>query len=109
MSLTSASKLGAYSVGTGYKVAILLNDVTITDDEVLKSIISDLNNNLMPELGFQGKFRRADDLAERIVFRNCSLVGEIDLMGLAKGFVWDLNLTANILTDEQINQFKTHG
>jgi len=107
--MIQTARLGTYSIGTGYRAVLRLNDVTITDQEYGNSILNDLGRGLMPELGFQGKFRRIDGLTERIVFRNCVLAGELDYTGLLKGFVWDMELAINSVTDEQISLFQTHG
>jgi hypothetical protein len=53
-----------------------LNDITITDGEAANAVISDLNAGTVPGIGFHGKFRRSDGLAERIIFRK----GGIDLV-----------------------------
>jgi hypothetical protein len=107
--LVNTGKPGTYSIGTGYRASLRLNDVTITDDKEATGIINGLNGEAVPEIGFQGRFRRDDGVAEKIVFRHCALQGELDLIGLAKGFVWDLDLAVNSLTEEQITQFQIHG
>ncbi|MDR1703944.1 MAG: hypothetical protein LBS19_04575 [Clostridiales bacterium] len=107
--LTQTGRIGVYAVGTGYRAGLRLNDIYITDEATVDEIMKELDRGVMPEIGFQGKFRRGDGLAERIVFKNCSLAGELDYTGLIKGFVWEMNLTANELTEEHIGQFKNHG
>jgi hypothetical protein len=101
--------LGTYFIGTGYKAVLHLNDVTITDNESISAIICDLNNGVTPDLSFRGAYRRRDGLAERIIFRQCLLAGDIDVVGLTQGFVWDLDLAINSLTDEHVKKFQTHG
>ena len=105
----NAQKLGTVVVGTGYKAFLRLNDVTVSDDISVKQIIDDMNNGTMPDLAFHGKYRCRNDMAERIVFRACELTGEIDIIGLAAGSVWDLDLVINDLTDDHIEKFMTHG
>jgi hypothetical protein len=100
---------GTGAVSTGYKSRLHLNDVTITDESIVDSVLADLHQGENPELGFQGKFRRKDGFAERIIFRNCQLDGTLDMIGLARGFVWGLELFVNSLTDEQAASFHAHG
>jgi hypothetical protein len=107
--LVSTAKLGAYSIGTGYKARLYLDDVTITDTDTITDILNALQAGLSPEIGFHGKFRRNDGLAEGIIFRNCVLAGEIDLAEFTKGFVWEMTLAVNSLSSEQAKLFQIHG
>ena len=107
--LQSGSKIGLYTIGTGYKAGLLINDTTVTDDETVSEIIKDLENGIMPQISFQGKFKRKDGYAEKITFRDCLLAGNLDYTGLIKGFVWDIEMTVNELTDKQLELFREHG
>ena len=100
---------GRYSVGTGYHVALRLDDITITDEDIALTILKELERGIMPDLGFQGKFKRKDGFAEKIVFQNCALTGELDHAGFIKGAIWDMHLCVNSLSDEQVEQFHAHG
>jgi hypothetical protein len=107
--MNAAAKLGTYTVCTGYEATLRLDDVSITDNATSNAVISDLRNGEMPVLDFRGIFRRDDGLAEPIVFRSCIPAGEIDMIGLARGYVWELHLAVNGLTDDHIRQFTKHG
>ena len=101
--------LGKVSLLTGYKVKLRLDEVNILDQDVVQQMFNDLNEGLMPELSFKGKFRRNDNQAQQISFRNCILAGEINIRGLLQGFVSELYLAVNDLSDEQLQYFMTHG
>jgi hypothetical protein len=107
--MNATGRAGVADIVTGYKATLRLDDVMVTDDAEAEALINDLNNGIMPELGFCGKFRRADGMAERIVFTNCALAGELDLIGLARGSLWEMRLAVNRLTDGHIRQFQSHG
>ena len=107
--LAQASELGTHEIVAGYKATLRLNEVTIENGNVIKEILSGLNAGLMPQLSFRGFFRRNDGFDEGLDLEGCCLIGKLDLLGLIGGFVWELNLSANILTEKQIKQFQRHG
>jgi hypothetical protein len=107
--LIHSTKIGAYRIATGYKARICLNDVTVHDNDTVNKVIQDLNAGIFPEIGFRGKYRRKDGLAESILFGSCLLSGEINMIELLNGFTWDLELEVNKLTDEHIRAFEIHG
>jgi hypothetical protein len=107
--LVNAGKIGAYEVGTGYKLRLRLNDITVNDTEAADEIMKGMQEGNFPEFGFQGIFKRIDGYGQKIIFRRCVFSGSIDFIGLAKGFICDLDLTVNELTQEQIELFNRHG
>lgn len=92
-----------YAVNTGYSVTLTLTEAVVRDDVMLTELIADLQNGYFPSFDFQGKMRRRDGQAERIVYRNCVPDGSIDLQNLTPGEIikraWSfrVNFTPEIL------------
>ena len=74
-----------YAVNTGYSVTLTLTEAVVRDDVMLTELIADLQNGYFPSFDFQGKMRRRDGQAERVVYRNCVPDGKIDLQNLNPG------------------------
>ena len=92
-----------YAVNTGYSVTLTLTEAVVRDDVMLTELITDLQNRYFPAFDFQGKMRRRDGQAERVVYRNCVPDGSIDLQNLTPGEIikraWSfrVNCTPEIL------------
>lgn len=92
-----------YAVNTGYSVTLTLTEAVVRDDVMLTELITDLQNGYFPAFDFQGKMRRRDGQAERVVYRNCVPDGSIDLQNLTPGEIikraWSfrVNCTPEIL------------
>lgn len=92
-----------YAVNTGYSVTLTLTEAVVRDDVMLTELITDLQNGYFPAFDFQGKMRRRDGQAERVVYRNCVPDGTIDLQNLTPGEIikraWSfrVNCTPEIL------------
>lgn len=92
-----------YAVNTGYSVTLTLTEAVVRDDVMLTELIADLHNGYFPAFDFQGKMRRRDGQAERVVYRNCVPDGTIDLQNLTPGEIikraWSfrVNCTPEIL------------
>lgn len=96
-----------YSVNTGYSVTITMTEAVVRDDIMLDEFITDLQNGYFPTFDFQGKLRRRDGQAERIVYRNCVPNGTIDLQNLKPGEIvkraWSFRVNAS---PEMLEKFK---
>lgn len=76
-----------YSVNTGYSMTISFTEAVVRDDIMLTELISDIQQGYFPTWDFQGKMRRRDGQAERVVYRNCVPDGSIDLQALSPGAI----------------------
>ena len=74
-----------YSVNTGYSVTLTLTEAVIRDDIMLEELINDIHEGWFPGFDFQGKMRRRDGRAQRVVYRWCVPDGTIDLQNLNPG------------------------
>ena len=87
-----------YAVNTGYSVTLTLTEAVVRDDVMLTELITDLQNGYFPAFDFQGKMRRRDGQAERVVYRNCVPDGTIDLQNLNPGEIikraWSFRVNA---------------
>ena len=87
-----------YAVNTGYSVTLTLTEAVVRDDVMLTELIADLQNGYFPSFDFQGKMRRRDGQAERVVYRNCVPDGTIDLQNLNPGEIikraWSFRVNA---------------
>lgn len=96
-----------YAVNTGYSITITLTEAVIRDDVMLTELIDDIQHGYFPTYDFQGKMRRRDGQAERVVYRNCVPDGTIDLQNLTPGEIvkrsWSFRVNA---APEMIEQFK---
>lgn len=96
-----------YAVNTGYSVTLTLTEAVVRDDVMLDELISDLQNGYFPSFDFQGKMRRRDGQAERIVYRNCVPDSNVDLQNLTPGEIikraWSFRVNA---TPEMLESFK---
>jgi hypothetical protein len=96
-----------YSVNTGYSMTLTLTEAVIRDDVMLDELIKDIQNGYFPGYDFQGKLRRRDGQAERIVYRWCVPDGTVDLQNLTPGEIikraWSFRCNAS---PEMIEQFK---
>ena len=88
-----------FAVHTGYSVTLTLTEAVVRDDVMLEELISDLQEGYFPSFDFQGKLRRRDGRAERIVYRNCVPDGSIDLQNLTPGEIikrsWSFRVNAS--------------
>ena len=91
------------------KARIRLDDVIVTNKEMAARIIRDIQNGAPGVFGFIGCLTRIDKYREKIDFRDCSLAEDIVLWELAGGELWEMNLTANGVTEKQIEQFHKQG
>lgn len=96
-----------YAVNTGYSVTLTLTEAVVRDNVMLDELIRDLQNGYFPTFDFQGKLRRRDGQAERIVYRNCVPDGTIDLQNLTPGEIikraWSFRVNS---TPEMLEKFK---
>ena len=74
-----------FAVNTGYSVTLTMTEAVIRDDVLLEELINDINRGFFPGFDFQGKMRRRDGQAQRIVYRWCVPDGTIDLQNLNPG------------------------
>lgn len=99
-----------YAVNTGYSVTLTLTEAVVRDDVMLTELIADLQNGYFPAFDFQGKMRRRDGQAERVVYRNCVPDGTIDLQNLNPGEIikraWSFRVNA---TPEILENFTEAG
>lgn len=88
-----------YAVNTGYSVTLTLTEAVVRDDVMLEELIRDLQKGYFPSFDFQGKMRRRDGQAERVVYRNCVPDGTIDLQNLSPGEIikrsWSFRVNAS--------------
>ncbi len=96
-----------YAVNTAYSVTLTLTEAVVRDDVMLTELIADLQKGYFPTFDFQGKMRRRDGQAERVVYRNCVPDGTIDLQNLNPGEIikraWSFRVNA---TPEILEYFK---
>ena len=97
----------SFAVNTGYSITLSLTEAVVRDDVMIAELIADLQQGFFPSFDFQGKLRRRDGQAERIVYRNCVPDGTIDLQNLQPGEVikreWSFRVNA---APEMIAQFR---
>ena len=95
-----------FAVNTGYSVTLTLTEAVVRDDVMLNELIEELQQGHFPSFDFQGKLRRRDNKAQRIVYRNCVPDGTIDLQNLTPGEIikrsWSFRVNA---TPEMIQSF----
>jgi hypothetical protein len=95
-----------FAVNTGYSINLSLTEAVIRDDVMLQELINDLQNGWFPGFDFQGKLRRRDGNAQRIVYRWCIPDGNIDLQNLTPGEIikreWNFRCNA---TPEMLRHF----
>ncbi|MCL2487422.1 MAG: phage tail tube protein [Oscillospiraceae bacterium] len=96
-----------FGVNTGYSITLTLTEAVVRDDVMLKELLDDMKQGNLPDYDFQGKMRRRDGQAERIVYRNCITDGSIDLQNLTPGEIikrgWAFRVNA---TPEMLEYFK---
>ena len=96
-----------YAVNTGYSITLTLTEAVIRDDVMLDELISDIQRGYFPGYDFQGKLRRRDGQAQRIVYRWCVPDGTIDLQNLKPGEIvkraWSFRVNAS---PEMLQSFK---
>ena len=92
---------------TGYSVTLTLTEAVVRDDVMLEEIITDLRKGYFPSYEFQGKLRRRDGQAERVVYRNCVPDGTIDLQNLTPGEIikrnWSFRVNSSPELLEKLN------
>ena len=74
-----------YAVNTGYSITLSMTEAVIRDDVMVAELIRDIQRGYFPGYDFQGKMRRRDGQAERIVYRWCVPDGTVDLQNLKPG------------------------
>ena len=96
-----------YAVNTGYTITLTFTEAVVRDDVMVSELIADLQKGYFPSFDFQGKMRRRDGQAERIVYRNCVPDGTIDLQNLVPGEIvkrnWGFRVNA---TPEILQKFE---
>ena len=96
-----------YAVTTGYSISLSLTEAVVRDDVMLTELIADIQQGYLPHYDFQGKLRRRDGQAQRIVYRWCVPDGTIDLQNLTPGEIvkraWSFRVNA---TPEMLEHFK---
>lgn len=96
-----------YAVNTGYSLTLTLTEAVVRDDIMLTELIDDIQHGYFPSYEFQGKLRRRDGQAERMVYRNCIPDGTIDLQNLTPGEIikrsWSFRVNA---TPEMLEFFQ---
>lgn len=96
------------AVNTGYSITLTFTEAVVRDDVMLGELISDLQQGYFPSFDFQGKLRRRDGQAERVVYRNCVPDGSIDLQNLTPGEIikraWSFRVNSPI---EMLEKFTT--
>lgn len=96
-----------YGVNTGYSVTLTLTEAVVRDEVMIAELIADLQKGYFPSFDFQGKMRRRDGQAERIVYRNCIPDSSVDLQNLNPGEIisraWSFRVNS---TPEMLEQFK---
>ena len=109
---TDYQPVGSYlvfAVPTGYSVTLTLTEAVVRDNIMLGELMADLMQGYTPWFDFQGKNRRRDGNAERIVLRQCISDGSIDLMNLNPGEIikrsWSFRCNA---TPELLEAFPDH-
>jgi hypothetical protein len=88
-----------YAVNTGYSITLTLTEAVVRDEVMLEEFISDIRQGYFPGFDFQGKLRRRDGQAERIVYRWCVPDGTVDLQNLKPGEIikrsWSFRVNAS--------------
>ena len=74
-----------FAVNTGYSITLTLTEAVVRDDIMLQELINDIQAGWFPGFDFQGKMRRRDGQAQRIVYRWCVPDGTVDLQNLTPG------------------------
>ena len=96
-----------YAVNTGYSLTLTLTEAVVRDDVMLEELLQDMQKGYFPTFDFQGKLRRRDGQAERVVYRNCVPDGSIDLQNLTPGEIikraWSFRVNA---TPEMLEKFQ---
>ena len=95
-----------YAVNTGYSLTLNLTEAVVRDDVMLDELIRDIQNGFFPGYDFQGKMRRRDGQAQRMVYRWCVPDGTVDLQNLTPGEIvkrsWSFRCNA---TPEMLQMF----
>jgi hypothetical protein len=88
-----------YAVNTGYSITLAMTEAVVRDDVMLEELIDDIRQGYFPSYEFQGKLRRRDGQAQRIVYRRCVPDGTIDLQNLTPGEIikrsWSFRVNAS--------------
>lgn len=96
-----------FAVNTGYSLTLTFTEAVIRDDILVVELIKDLRLGYFPDYSFQGKLRRRDGQAERLVYRYCVPDGTIDLQNVSPGEIlkraWSFRVNA---TPEMLEHFK---
>jgi len=96
-----------FAVNTGYSITLTLTEAVVRDDVMLDELIQDIQQGYFPGFDFQGKMRRRDGQAQRIVYRWCIPDGTIDLQNLTPGEIikraWSFRCNAS---PEMLQMFK---
>jgi hypothetical protein len=96
-----------YAVNTGYSLKLTLTEAVVRDDVMVEEFIRDIQNGYFPGFDFQGKLRRRDGQAQRIVYRWCVPDGTVDIQKLTPGEIikrdWSFRCNAS---PEMLEMFK---
>ena len=96
-----------FAVNTGYNMTLSLTEAVIRDDVMVEEFIRDVQSGYFPGFDFQGKLRRRDGQAQRILYRWCVPDGSVDLQNLTPGEIvkraWSFRCNA---PPEMLEMFK---
>ena len=88
-----------YGVNTGYSITLTLTEAVVRDDVLFEELINDIQQGYFPGYDFQGKMRRRDGQAQRMVYRWCIPDGTVDLQNLTPGEIvkrsWSFRVNAS--------------
>ena len=97
-----------FAVNTGFNITLTLTEAVVRDDVMMEELLNDLNEGYFPAYDFQGKLRRRDGQAQRLVYRWCVPDGTVDLQNLNPGEIikraWSFRVNA---TPEMLETFKS--
>lgn len=87
-----------FAVNIGYNITLTLTETVVDDRFLLEPFLNYLKQGRFPYFEFVGKFRRADGMAERVVYKNCIADGSVDLQNLVPGEIvtraWNFRVNA---------------
>lgn len=94
-----------FAVPTGYTLQLSFEEVIIRDDLMLMSLIEGMRKGIFPEYGFQGVLRRRDNQEERVIYRKCLPIGDIDLQNVTPGEIVKRNWSFRINSPPEVIKY----
>lgn len=85
-----------FAVNTGVYYTLTLSEMVVRDDVMMKPIQDKIREGKMPTFTFQGGADRWDGQEQRVVLRNCTPDGTIDLLNIVPGEVIKRNMTFRV-------------